>query len=89
MWLLSWLSSYRFPTAEWMASVRRPALVMHGDRDSVIPYRLGQRLFAGISGPKIFVTIPGGDHNDAIPAAADTYWRALRTFVENIRNKPS
>lgn len=81
LWALSWLSSYRFPTAEWMASVRAPVLVLHGDRDSIIPHRLGQRLYASLPGPKTFVTIPGGDHNDPMPQGAGPYWSAIETLI--------
>ncbi len=85
MWILSWGSSYRMPTADWMATVRKPTLVMHGDRDSVIPYRLGQRLHAALPGPKTFVTLPGGDHNEPVPPDAASYWRAIREFTESLR----
>jgi fermentation-respiration switch protein FrsA (DUF1100 family) len=84
MLVLSAFSTYRFATAEWMASVKTPTLVIHGDRDSVIPYRLGQRLYEGLTGPKRFVTIPGGDHNDPAPADAALYWDAVREFVVSI-----
>lgn len=93
MWTLSWFASYRFPTAEWMADVRAPTLVLHGDRDSVIPYRLGQRLYASVPGPKTFVTLPGGDHNEPVPRDADSYWKAIQAFVsvagEGRRTGPS
>jgi fermentation-respiration switch protein FrsA (DUF1100 family) len=85
LWTLSWLSSYRWPTAEWMSRVRQPTLVLHGDRDSVIPYRLGQRLFASLAAPKTFATIAGGDHNDMTPAAPAAYWAAVHTFVDGLR----
>ena len=84
LWLLSWFASYRFPTADWMARVPQPALVLHGDRDSVIPYRLGQRLFDALPGPKTLVTIPGGDHNDPVPRVPETYWRAVESFVASL-----
>jgi uncharacterized protein len=84
LWLLSWVSSYRFPTAQWMSSVRAPTLVLHGDADSVIPYRLGQRLYDAVPGPKQFVTIPGGDHNDAAPRSGDAYWDAVAEFVRSL-----
>ena len=84
MWLLSWASSYQFPTTRWMTSVRAPTLVLHGDADSVIPYRLGQRLYNSIPGPKRFVTIAGGDHNDAEPRSGDAYWDAIAAFVQSI-----
>jgi hypothetical protein len=85
-WLLSWLSSYSFPTARWMAAVHQPALVLHGDRDSVIPYRLGQRLYDRLPGPKRFVTLPGLDHNDPIPGDWPLYWDAVREFVASLRH---
>ncbi len=84
MWTLSWLSSYRFPTAGWMRTTSAPALVLHGDRDSVVPYRAGQRLFDALPGPKRFVTIEGGDHNDAEPAQPDVYWGAVDTFIDSL-----
>ncbi len=84
LWLLSWVSSYRFPTAEWMTKVRAPVLVLHGDADSVIPFRLGRRLHDAIAGPKRFVTIPGGDHNDVSPRSGDAYWDAIAEFVRSL-----
>ena len=85
MLLLSVFASYRFATAEWMSGVRVPALVIHGDADSVIPYRLGQRLYEGLRGPKRFVTIPGGDHNDVTPANPTLYWDAVAEFVASLK----
>jgi len=84
-WLLSWFSSYEFPTSRWMARTKARALVLHGDRDSIIPYALGQQLYEEIPGPKQFVTIKGGDHNDPTPRDADAYWRAVRQFVSELR----
>ena len=85
LWVLSWVSSYEFPTARWMAAARVPALVVHGDADSVIPYRLGQQLYAQLPGPKRLVTITGGDHNDAAPRDAKAYWEAVARFAAEVR----
>ncbi|MCC7034110.1 MAG: alpha/beta hydrolase [Acidobacteria bacterium] len=83
-WLLSWFSSYRFPASEFLADVRVPTLVIHGEADSVIPFRLGQRLFESVQGPRRFVAIPGGDHNDPQPADPGRYWTALQEFVRTL-----
>lgn len=85
MLLLSFFGTYRFATAGSMTSVTAPALVIHGDGDSVIPYRLGQRLYDALPGPKRFVTIRGGDHNDAAPSDPDTYWSAVSSFADSLR----
>lgn len=84
MWVLSWLSSYSFPTASWMATVHAPALVLHGDRDDVIAYRLGKRLHDRVPGPKRFVTLPGIDHNYPIAAEWPIYWDAVRGFIDSL-----
>jgi hypothetical protein len=85
MRVLSLFSSYRFPTASWMSSVRVPALVLHGTADSVIPFRMGERLFEGLRGPKRFHAIPGGDHNDLAPRDGEAYWEAVAAFVARLR----
>ena len=85
MWVLSWLSSYSLPTAAWMANVQAPALVLHGDRDDVIAYRLGKRLHDRLPGPKRFVTLPGIDHNYPVPADWPLYWDAVLGFAAEAR----
>lgn len=83
MAFLSLFSTYRFPTAELMQRVHAPALVLHGDRDSVVPYALGQQLFERIREPKQFVTLRGADHNDATPPDPAAYWSAIHAFVSS------
>lgn len=83
--LLSIFSSYRFATARHLQSVNMPVLVIHGDRDSVIPYSLGQALFEGIKGTKTFVTVAGGDHNDLAPPDPQPYWAAVERFVQSLQ----
>lgn len=41
-----------------------PLLQTHGDADRVVPYELGEKLFAAANEPKKFVRVPGGGHND-------------------------
>ena len=81
---LGLFSSYRFPTAEWLSTVRSPVLVMHGDDDRVIPFEAGRALFDRIPGPKQFVTIKGGDHNDAAPPDPRAYWAAVNAFIASL-----
>ena len=84
LWLLSFLSSYRFPVARFMMRVQAPALVMHGDRDSVISFALGRALYEAVTGPKEFVTLAGADHNDLLPPDQRAYWRAVGDFVSRL-----
>ena len=81
---LSLFASYRFPAGEFLARAPAPVLVLHGDRDSVIPFALGRELFEQIEGQKEFVVIAGGDHNDAVAPDAAAYWAAIDRFVNNL-----
>jgi fermentation-respiration switch protein FrsA (DUF1100 family) len=77
---LTLFASYRFPAAAFMERARTRALVLHGDSDSIIPYEHGRSLFERIPEPKSFVTIRGGDHNDAMPRDPNAYWAAVNGF---------
>jgi fermentation-respiration switch protein FrsA (DUF1100 family) len=45
-----------------IGAVTAPVLIVHGERDDVIPIASGERLFALIRSPKRFVRYPQGDH---------------------------
>jgi len=85
--VLSVFSSYRFPTAQWVNRANRPVLVMHGNRDSVIPFTLGQELFDALTVPKQFAIIEGGDHNDDVPRDAHAYWSAVDRFSDSLHRQ--
>jgi fermentation-respiration switch protein FrsA (DUF1100 family) len=46
-----------------IGKVTAPVLVLHGDRDYVVPIALGERLYALIDAPKRFVRFPGVGHD--------------------------
>ena len=54
----------RFRSDERIAKVTVPVLVVHGERDNIIPISYGERLYALIPGPKRFVRLPNAGHND-------------------------
>lgn len=60
---VSWLMKDQFRSRERIKDVHMPLLVIHGDRDSVVPFHQGQRLFAMANGPKTFIRMPGSEHN--------------------------
>jgi fermentation-respiration switch protein FrsA (DUF1100 family) len=79
--VLSLLASYRFPAGEYLNQANAPVLMLHGDRDSIIPFALGRELFEQVTAPKEFVAIPGGDHNDAAAPDPKAYWAAIDRFI--------
>jgi fermentation-respiration switch protein FrsA (DUF1100 family) len=59
---LQFIMSDQYLSREWIGQVRMPVLIAHGDRDHVIPFDQGQRLYALANEPKRFVRMPGSDH---------------------------
>jgi fermentation-respiration switch protein FrsA (DUF1100 family) len=51
-------------SAKKIGDYHGPLLQSHGDRDQVIPFTLGKKLFDAANEPKEFLIVPGGDHND-------------------------
>jgi pimeloyl-ACP methyl ester carboxylesterase len=80
----------RYPSLERMPRVTCPLLVMHGQRDTIVPFEHGRRLFdaalakatTGIA--KRFLDLPTSDHNDVATTAESAVRRALREFLSDI-----
>jgi len=47
-----------------IGKVTAPVLVLHGDRDDIVPMALAERLYGLINAPKRFVRFAGIGHND-------------------------
>lgn len=47
-----------------IGNVKAPVLILHGERDGVVPFAFGQRLFAMIPGEKKFARFADGEHYD-------------------------
>src|SRR6476646_4261907 len=59
-----WLMKDQFRSDLRVGKIAVPVLVLHGERDTVVPIALGERLYALINAPKRFVRFPGAGHND-------------------------
>ena len=57
-----------------------PLLILHGDKDHVVPYSEGTALFARAGEPKALWTIEGGRHTEAFVRFGPLYRRRLVEF---------
>ena len=62
-----------YPTIDRIARVACPVLVVHGDRDDIVPAGHGRALFAAARGPKRLEIVPGAGHNDLLDVAGGEY----------------
>jgi uncharacterized protein len=67
---------------ESLRTITLPTLIIHGERDSLVPLREAETLFKEIgSSEKALLLIPGGDHNDLLTVGFREYFDALEQFV--------
>lgn len=59
-----WLMKDQFRSDLRIRNVKAPVLILHGERDSVVPIRFGEQLFGMIAGEKKFARFPSGEHYD-------------------------
>ena len=73
----------RYDTLSKMARIQSPVMIVHGDRDEIVPFQMAEQLFEAASEPKRFHAIRGATHNDVYERGGAAYFRALREFVSN------
>jgi len=71
----------RYETIAKVPKLALPLLVLHGERDGIVPFEQGRRVFEAAGGPKRFFAIPGAGHNDTYRSGGEAYWRVLSEFL--------
>ena len=71
----------RFRNIDLIGRVTAPILVIHGTDDRIIPYSLGEKLFAAAPSPKRFLRVEGAGHYGLRDDAGERYWHAWQTFM--------
>lgn len=67
--------------------IRTPALIIHGERDRLIPPEVGQELYDNLGSiKKVLVRIPMADHNSVMQMDISRYFLSISDFVQE--NQP-
>jgi fermentation-respiration switch protein FrsA (DUF1100 family) len=74
--------SGRFDALSRLKRIKMPVLVIHGGRDTIVPIRLGRRLFETAPEPKEWHEIEEADHNDTYLVGGEGYFRKLRETID-------
>lgn len=83
-----WLVRTRYDNLRKVGRLAMPLLVLHGDRDEVVPFAQGRRLFEAAPMPKRFFAIAGAGHNDTYFVGGEAYWKALADFLDDPPRRP-
>ena len=77
-----WLLGAEFRLIDRLPYLSLPKLILHGDRDDVIPIQLGRQVFEAAKPPKWWYTIAGADHNNTYQVGGAPYFRCVAEFVQ-------
>jgi fermentation-respiration switch protein FrsA (DUF1100 family) len=58
--------------------VKVPMVIAHGTNDDVVPFHMGEKLFAAATARKRFVRAEGGSHHNLTASFYDDYSRAVK-----------
>jgi fermentation-respiration switch protein FrsA (DUF1100 family) len=83
-WLLipPFLVFDKFETEKHVAKLPCPLLMLHAQKDTIIPIKMGERVFQKAKEPKQWLVMEGINHNDFTEVARQ-YQIPIMDFVKN------
>ena len=78
---LEWAIRSKLDAINKVTELKLPKFFLHGDRDEVVPFDLGRKLYEEASDPKSFYIIQGAGHNDTYIMGGRGYYNALDEFI--------
>ncbi len=74
----------KYDSLSKISKVKVPTLIMHGDKDELVPIEQGKMLYEKANEPKEFYTIPGATHNDTHIVGGEEYFDVIKRFVSTL-----
>ena len=81
MLLASFFLRDSYQSVDHIERIDMPLLVIHGEKDAIIPIQLGQKLVDRALEPKMLVVIEGAGHNNLSEYSTN---RVAREFIESL-----
>ena len=76
-----WLLEAEFRLIDRLPQLLLLKLIIHGDKDDIIPIELGRQVFDATKPPKEWYVIKGADHNNTYQVGGGSYFRRLAEFI--------
>jgi fermentation-respiration switch protein FrsA (DUF1100 family) len=83
-WVWGIISRVHYDTVACVARLEVPVSVAHGDRDLVVPVRMGQRVFAAARLKGATLIARGAGHCDVAERAGEAYWKWLARALKSV-----
>ncbi len=73
-----------FESLALVSRLRAPLLVLHGERDELVPASHGERLFAAAPDPKAIHLFPRLGHNDLLDGAGEQWAQVIAGWADGL-----
>jgi hypothetical protein len=83
--LFSPLFPAHYNNLEKIHRVPVPKLIIHGERDEIVPFSMGQKLFEAAVDPKFFYPVKDAGHNDTFLVGGEKYIEVFAEFSRNAK----
>ncbi|NTV58532.1 MAG: alpha/beta hydrolase [Deltaproteobacteria bacterium] len=83
--LFSPLLPAHYNNIEKISHLTVPKLIVHGDRDEIVPFSMGQKLFEAALDPKFFYPVKDAGHNDVFVIGGEKYFEVFAEFARNAK----
>ncbi len=83
---LTIFSSLKLQPVKETGKINCPAFVMHGDKDKIVPFEQGKKIYESIPGEKSFYRIKGAGHNNTYIVNPGVYFDKVKEFLGKTRN---
>ncbi len=80
---LSALAGDGYPSLQRIRSLRSPVLIVHGDRDEIVPIAHGRALHAAAPEPRRLEVVGGAGHNDLVEVMGASYGTVVAEWLES------
>lgn len=74
---VGWLVTQRFDNIDRIDDINMPVLIAHGTIDEIVPFAMGEKLYAAAKVPKKFLRAEGGSHHNLTANFFDAYQQAI------------
>jgi len=83
--LLSPVLPTNYNNLEKIRRVPAPKLIVHGDRDEIVPFMMGRKLFEAATDRKFFYPVKDAGHNDVFIVGGEKYFEVFADFARNAK----
>lgn len=82
-----WLLGGEYRLIDRLPQLSLSKLIIHGNRDHIIPVQFGRQVFDAAKPPKEWYEIDGADHNDTYVVGGAVYFRRIAEFARQVLSR--